>query len=331
MKLDFWVQPEIVTIGPLNIDLIVTSNAPVDASQLINWKGLANVHLRVAGAAGYVTQNLARLGLKVGILSTVSDDAFGNEIVRVLRDAQIDAARLQIESGTTTSIAIYMLLFGSKKRPLTYTEPTHFPWPTQFSSDDLNYIKGARHLHLAGYLHFPQMWDDRITQVFQYAKVQGLTTSLDPQFTFFPVDVHLANNLAQLLKLTDLLLLDEDEARYITGKDDLHSAGWWLREAGARTVVIKRGAEGSMILDKEGEFNMPALSITSDEIVDEVGAGDAYDAGFIYGMLSAWPLEKSAAFATATAAATLHGIGGTDALGTIDEILEVVTKIIPCQ
>jgi 2-dehydro-3-deoxygluconokinase len=324
-----WTQPDIVIVGPLNVDLIIKGSTILSISQINSWNGPSQVHLRAAGAAGYVAQDMAKLGTKLGILSTIGDDTFGNEIEKVLKSAGIDISRLRVETQTETCIAIYMLLFGSKKRPLTYRLPTHSPWPVHFSSEDLDYLFSARHLHCAGYLHYPQMWNDEMAKVFLEARKRGLSTSLDPQFALLPVDIPWKEPLAELLKVTDNLLLDEKEARLITQMDDLHAAAGWFQESGVKTVVIKRGAMGSIIHTEKKEFEIPALPVPTEEIVEEIGAGDAYDAGFLHGLLSGWTTELCAAFATATATSTLRGSGGSDALATIDQILQDVKRIIP--
>src|SRR5215470_3544078 len=107
---------DVVVIGPLNIDLIVTGSAPHDLEALTHWMALSDVQLNVAGSAGYPAQVFQKLGLRTGVLSTTANDALGQVIRGELGDQGIDTSRIQIASGELSSIAIYMLLFGSKKR-----------------------------------------------------------------------------------------------------------------------------------------------------------------------------------------------------------------------
>ena len=67
-------MPEVVTIGPLNAGLLITGTAPTDPAILTQWIGPSKVALTAAGSAGYVTQDLARLGLSTGIVSVLADD-----------------------------------------------------------------------------------------------------------------------------------------------------------------------------------------------------------------------------------------------------------------
>jgi 2-dehydro-3-deoxygluconokinase len=307
---------DVVVIGPLNVDLLITGRAPARLDELTRWAGPSSVTLAAAGSAGYVTQDLALLGLKTGVVSTLAGDPFGDAILRILGETHVDVSRVRREAETLSGIGIYMLLFGSKKRPLTYRLPTHQPWPAVLDADDIDYTLGARHLHCAGYLHFPDMWSDRMAELFRAAKARGLSTSLDPQFVLFPVDTPWLEPLVDLLRFTDLLMLDEDEARQIAQTHDLRVTARVLRETGPRTVVIKRGAQGALILAGDRAFEQPAVSVPEEEIVESIGAGDAFDAGLIVGQLAGWSIERSARFATMAAASTLRGSGGTHSLAS---------------
>lgn len=312
---------DIVTVGPLNVDLLITGQAPAAVDDLVRWAGPSNVILAAAGSAGYVTQDLAHFGLRTGIVSVLADDPFGDAVHRVLREAGVDVSHVARAAGTLAGIGIYMLLFGSKKRPLTYRLPTHLPWPQPFAQGDVDYVLSARHVHCAGYLHFPAMWSDDMANLFRAARRRGLTTSLDPQFVLFPVETPWLAPLVDLLGVTDLLMLDEDEARRIAGLDDLGAAARFLQQAGPATVVIKRGERGSLVRTGDRWFEQPAEHVPEAEIVESIGAGDAFDAGLLVGFLEGWPIERSVRFATLAAASTLRGAGGTETLAARGELL----------
>ena len=165
------------------------------------------------------------------------------------------------------------------------------------------------------------MWSDEMATLFRAARERGLTTSLDPQFVLFPVATPWLTPLAGLLRFTDLLMLDEDEARQIAGTDDLDEAAHFLQQTGPPVVVIKRGARGSLVRSGDRWFEQPAVAVPEAEIVESIGAGDAFDAGLILGLLEGWPIERSVRFATLAAASTLRGAGGTETLASRDELI----------
>ncbi len=309
-------------IGPLNVDLLITGEAPTDLAELTRWAGPSQVTLSAAGSAGYIAQDLARFGLRTSVVSTLAEDPFGDAVLRILNEAGLKTEHVNRQPGTLSGIGIYMLLFGSKKRPLTYRLPTHQPWPQPLTKEQKDFLlEGHRHIHCAGYLHFPDMWSSDMADLFREAKASGLTTSLDPQFVLFPVSTPWLDPLRGILPCTDLLLLDEDEARQITLEPDLRTAIQRLQSLGPRTVVIKRGAQGS-ILGRDGNFfEAPAIAVPDEQIADSIGAGDAFDTGMIYGFLNGWPFDRSQRFATLAAASTLRGPGGTASLAAVEELL----------
>ncbi len=246
------MKSDIGLIGPLNVDLLITGQAPVEMEELTRWAGPSDVMLCSAGSAGYIAQDLAKFGLKTSLVSTLADDTFGDAILRIMTEAGLNMEMVSRQTGTLSGIGIYMLLFGSKKRPLTYRLPTHLPWAKPITKTHIEFLlDNHRHIHCAGYLHFPDMWNDEMAALFRQAKMRGLTTSLDPQFVLFPVSTPWMEPLEELLRYTDLLLLDEDEARQITLEKDLSQAMMILQAQGPQITVVKRGAQGSWLSQGE--------------------------------------------------------------------------------
>jgi sugar/nucleoside kinase (ribokinase family) len=305
----------------LNIDLLIRGEAPVEIAELTCWAGPSEVSLCAAGSAGYIAQDLARFGLKTSLVSTLADDPFGDALLQILNGAGLDTSHVDRQPGTLSGIGIYMLLFGSRKRPLTYRLPTHLPWPKPFTRKQEKFLlEGHRHLHSAGYLHFPAMWGDEMAHLFRKAKKRGLSTSLDPQFVLFPVPTPWLDPLRGLLEFTDLLFVDEDEARTITLETDLKKVLAVLKELGPQVVVVKQGERGSLLYDHGSTRHLPAVRVPEKELVDSIGAGDAFDTGMIYAFLRGWSMARAQKFATLSAASTLRGVGGTDSLADVEEL-----------
>ena len=214
---------DVVTLGPLNVDLLITGNAPTDLIDLTQWMGPSQVNLTAAGSNGYATLALAKLGLKTGVVATLADDVFGDMIFQAISQAGVEVSHVRRQADSLSGIGIYLLLFGSKKRPLTYRLPTHHPWPLRLSQADRDYLLSGRHIHCGGYLHFPDMWNDDLAEVFRLAHERGLSTSLDPQSLLYPHEGSWLEPIRAALGNTDLLLLDAHEARRITEIDDLQS------------------------------------------------------------------------------------------------------------
>ena len=315
---------DVITLGPLNADLLIVGQAPTDLDQLTQWVGPSDVTVTAAGSTGYTTLALAKLGLRTGVVSMLADDVLGDLVYQDLQRAKIDVKHVARQAGTLSGIGIYMLLFGSKKRPLTYRMPTHLPWPLPLTVADKDYLLSGRHVHCGGYLHFPFMWNDDLAEVFHAAQQRGIGTSLDPQVVLADYQGAWIDPLRVVLKYTDVLLLDAHEAMRLAPSGDLIASALILQQAGPNVVVIKNGVFGALVCVKASTFQVPAVPVPEAEIVDTVGAGDAFDAGFIAGLLTDWPIEKAAAFAVRAASSSLRGPGAVTSLASRAELEQML-------
>jgi ribokinase len=120
----------------------------------------------------------------------------------------------------------------------------------------------------------------------------------------------------KLIELTDILLINENELLIATGLDDFDKA---VDEVSSKVdiLVVKRSTNGSFIKKGDEEYNVGIFKV---DTVDTTGAGDAYNAGFLYGITNDYTLEESARIASYIAAASTTKTGATEAIPSIDEI-----------
>ncbi|MBN1265593.1 MAG: sugar kinase [Anaerolineales bacterium] len=315
---------DISVLGPLNIDLLIVGEGPKELSDLPSWDGPAEMTMTAAGSVGYTVGDLAKLGLGVRVVSNVPDDPLGLFIIDSLKRDGVDISGIQKIPDTEAGIGVYMLLFGSRKRPLVYRLPTHSAWPEEYSETAVNKLLDARILHCGGLLHFKDLWCGVTTEIFREAKNRGITTTLDPQFPLFIMEPPWMRAMGDILPYVDILFCDETEARNITDRESLPECAEMLLDSGPGTVIIKQGAEGAGIyMNGQGYFQK---AVHLGDLVDSIGAGDAFDAGFLYATLQDWPLEKRLLFSCVAAGFTVTGVGGTDTFPTIEEIESVMVK-----
>jgi sugar/nucleoside kinase (ribokinase family) len=303
---------DVSVVGPLNIDLLIYGDGPPDWESIPTWDGPAAMEMTAAGSVGYTVRDLARLGLSVTVSSSVPDDPLGAFIIDSLRRDGVDASDVKLVANTLGGIGVYMLLFGSRKRPLSYRLPTHEFWPLSYTEAQIENLLDTRLLHNGGYLHAKDNWHGATVELFKAAKARGVITTMDPQFPLFAMPVPWMSALEDVLPYVDVLLCDDGEARHITGQDDLINAAERLLDAGPRVVVIKQGANGSTVYQAGWQHHQPAIVLG--ELVDSIGAGDAYDAAFLLATLEGWPLEKRTLFATIAAGFTVTGAGGSQTM-----------------
>jgi sugar/nucleoside kinase (ribokinase family) len=318
-------NPRVVVIGPVNIDLFLRGEAPLEREALATWVGPSDVQLIVAGSVGYTVQVFRRLGASVELATTTGDDAFG----AFLRD-ELDRAGIGLRYSTLasghTAIAIYVLLFGSAKRPMTYRLPGFEPWPDPLP---LPARGGDRPdlLHCGGLLHFPDMWHRDLARAFAAARAAGTLTSLDPQFPLTDLPAPWLPSLDDVLPHTDVLLMDDGECRRIFDVPDIGSAIERAHAAGPSIVAVKRGGAGSVVSDGSRRIAQPAVPIPAAQVREAVGAGDAFDAAFLDALVRGADIGTAARRATATAALSLRQRGGAEGIAgraAVDAVLDEV-------
>jgi len=305
---------KIGVIGPINLDLIIRGNAPKNINELKKWAGLSEVYCITAGAAGNIAQNLKKLGNEIHLVSCVADDNFGMIVMNSLQKIGLKTDFIKIEEGKEGGIAIYILLFGDNKRPATFKIPTHHGWPDELNDKINRYLLDADLLHSSGYLHFSDLWNDDFLNLFKDAKKLGILTSMDPQFPLEPIDPPWIKILDPLIPFIDILMVDENEAINITGLKEIKKAADMLINEGFEIVAIKLGEKGVLVKDKDITELIPAIQ--PEFIIDSIGAGDAFDAGFLQGLLEGSDIITAGKMGIKAASLSLGGINSTDKFPT---------------
>jgi sugar/nucleoside kinase (ribokinase family) len=169
---------------------------------------------------------------------------------------------------------------------------------------DMNRLKTCRHLHICS-LYLQEALRPRITELFQAAKSSALTISLDTNDD--PEDRW--EGLWELLRYVDVFLPNEREARKITGCNDVELAMQQLA-AVVPTVAVKLGPNGAMAQRGKERVLLPTVPVT---VVDPVGAGDSFDAGFLSQYLREADLQTCVTYGNLSGALSTTRAGGTEA------------------
>lgn len=314
----------VAVIGPVNMDLFIRGHAPSSLDELNEWVGPAEVDLLVAGSVGYTVQTFRRLGCGVELFSATGDDTFGDRIRQVLDDQGIGLDHV-VERPGGTAIAIYMMLFGGIKRPMTYRLPEFEPWPDPPQVEELEIRPDL--VHSGGLLHFPEMWHRGLAATFEWAQSAGITTSLDPQFPLTDLPAPWVSHIDDVLAHTDVFLCDEHEGRMIFDVQSIDAVLGAAFEAGCGTVAVKQSAKGAVVADRTARLRQPSVSLPDEQVREAVGAGDAFDAGFLTALLEGQDLSHASRFATAAAVSTLSGRGGAESIESRGAIEKLVNEI----
>ena len=181
------------------------------------------------------------------------------------------------------------------------------------------HLRQAKHLHFSSYFIQPGIKPD-IVQLFKLAKDLGLTTSLDTQWD--PAEKW-DFDLNAVLPYVDVFLPNKIEALYLTGEESLDAALDKLATVG-KHIVIKLGDKGSISKTADQIIKVPPF--LNKNVVDAIGAGDSFNAGFIFKFIQGFDVRACQTFGNVTGAINTTQAGGTTAFKNMDSILQVAQE-----
>jgi sugar/nucleoside kinase (ribokinase family) len=270
--------------------------------------------LHTGGCAVNAATALARLGLPVEVIGKVGKDALGDFVVDALIERGIGTRGISRDVGVGTSGTIVLVDPDGERRFVHYIGANA---RLVLADIDLSIVEGASVLHVGGSLVLPGIDGEPTAELLHTARDKGVVTFLD---TVWDDTGRWMQTLKPCLPHLDFFIPSLPEAQAITGLTVPLDVGRALLEFGPRTVALKMGAEGCLVLTQDGErIRVPAYAVP---VVDATGAGDAFAAGFIAGVWHGWSLEKTAKFANAVGALCVTGIGASGGVRSLVETLE---------
>jgi len=297
---------DVVVVGELNADLVLTGLTSLPAYGEVRLA--KDMRFALGSSSAIFACNLARLGVEVGFVGKLGADDTGNFLLHSLRDRGVETSQIIQSSAGRTGICVVMSF------PHEYAMASYAGIRETFCLDDVNldYVRSAKHMHMSSFYLQPAL-RPQCQELFRLAKEAGLSTSLDPD-----VDPSGKWNggMRELLPYVDIFLPNEQEAARISGETDITAALNNLSRL-SRTVVIKRGANG--VLTKCGERTMEA-PVFSVQPVDTTGAGDSFNAGFVFQFIQGAPLVNCIAWGNACGALSTRALGGTEGFPTRSEV-----------
>jgi sugar/nucleoside kinase (ribokinase family) len=288
---------DITIAGEINLDLILYG---LPEQMLTERELLASEFaITLGSSSAIVAHNLAALGSRVGFVTKVGDDNFGALAVERLRERGVDMT--SVVHGAKSGVTV-ILPHGTQRHILTYAGTIA---ELRFEDLDLSYLASSRHFHMSSLFLQRGLLGD-VPELFRRMKSAGLTTSLD---TNDDPDDRWGGDLEKTLPHVDILLPNEREAMRMSNADDLETALSRLAEK-VETVVVKRGASGAIAVQGGRRFSAPAVPV---EVVDPVGAGDSFDAGFLRQFLSGADITNCLSYGNLCGALSTTNCGGTEA------------------
>ncbi|MEM5439833.1 sugar kinase [Paraburkholderia diazotrophica] len=304
---------DVITYGEAMAMFVAAETGPL--------AGVGQFTKRIAGADLNVAIGLSRLGFKVGWMSRVGGDSFGQYVRDTL-------AKEGIDQGCVTTDQRYPTGFQLKSKNDDGSDPAveYFrkgSAASHLSLDDYvaDYVLGARHLHLTGVA--PAISASSRELAFHLAREMrnaGKTISFDPNLrpTLWPSREAMADALNELATFADWVLPGIGEGEILTGYTNADDIAQFYLDRGAKGVIVKLGAQGAYYRTAAGSGIVAAQPV--ENIVDTVGAGDGFAVGVVSALLEGRALPEAVARGNRIGALAIQVIGDSEALPTRAEL-----------
>ena len=246
---------------------------------------------------------LARWGLSCAFAGVLGDDLFGGLIKASLDGEGINTNGVLVRKGYESQFAFIVAEPGVGRRTIFWRRPTGPP-P---SPEEIDYgiIRRAKVVHTDG------LFPEAALAVCKAAKDAGVPVVVDAG--------SLREGMLELAGLSDYYLTSETFAKALVGNDQPLEACYKLAELGPRVVGVTLGAKGYVALTDGRVIERPAYQV---EAKDTTGCGDLFHAGFSYGVVKGWEVEKSLDFGAWSAAMVSRKLGGRAGIPSLEEVLK---------
>ncbi|MDF1538165.1 MAG: carbohydrate kinase family protein [Candidatus Thorarchaeota archaeon] len=296
---------EIISMGRINIDIVMNVDKLPKANEHVFSQQSS---FTFGGSAANFATQAARLGVKTGLISCVGDDLYGELILKNLNDIGVDTKSILVLDKQPTGL--FFLAHSTEEGDAVYAELGANKFLEKHILDE-DYLARVRTLHISG--GFPML----ISRAIDHATAEGMIVSVDPGRAAADVD------FSKFLKRVDLLFLNHIELKKYFGIEPTEKG---LREF-AKTfpgiLIVKRGEKGSIATDGFEYVSSPIFEVP---VVDTLGAGDSFAAGFVTAWTRSENIEQALNFANATASLTIMHQGAQNGQPDLQSVARVLGK-----
>lgn len=247
----------------------------------------AHYEKTIGGAESNVAIGLARLGHQVSWISRLGDDEFGLFIRNFIRGEGVDTSHVVFDPHHPTAVFFKERQTGKEPKVYYYRKDSA---ASHLRPEDISeeLIAKAKFLHVTGITPaLGATCREALYQAIDKAKKHRVTVVFDPNVRLKLWTKEEAQAvLADIASRSDIVLPGWDEGRLLTGEEETERMAERLLQKGAKAVVIKLGERGAYFAAPDGQEYVAGFPV--DGIVDPIGAGDGFAAGFLSGLLRGW-------------------------------------------
>lgn len=304
----------IVALGDINADIVarVPQYPPLGGDSLAK-----RADIRAGGSAANTAIVLSKFGMSVAIIARVGEDILADYALGDLREAGVHLSCVQRDTQETTGLVFAAITpdgertFFSCRGANARTEP---------KLADQRHIRQAEVLHISGYAFVESPQREAARQAIEVAHQAGVPVTVD---VAVEVMTTVREEMVTMFSMVSMVYPDRVTAEWLTGKSSAEEAVEALLSYGPEVVGLKLRDQGCLIGSAAGLLRVPAFGV---KVVDNIGAGDSFDAGLIVGRLGGLSLRESGLLANALGAVATTVTGGGISLPGPETALSFLQK-----
>lgn len=269
------------------------------------------------GGAANSARTLGRLGVEVCLSGRVGRDSFAHAVEEDLKQDGVDLAYLKADETLSSGVAV-ALIGESGKRCFTTVRGAN----QVYGAEDLREVPWNEFgfVHINGYFQFPSL-EPELPSLLEQVKEAGCTVSFDT--ASWDPSGRWYESIHPFARYIDYFFANAAQLFQLTGEQDPREAAVFLRREGVGCVVAKLGEQGSVTFLDGEEVLVSSYPV---EAVDTTGAGDSFDAAYMYGVAQGWSQRECGQFANTVAGLNCTRIGATAGVPDLETALELSKK-----
>ncbi|HLO12922.1 MAG TPA: sugar kinase [Pseudoneobacillus sp.] len=286
-----------------------------------------NFSRKFGGAESNFAIGLARLGHQVGWVSRVGDDEFGKAMVSFIRGEGVDVSQVKLDKEAPTGLYFKEIRKAQEFNVYYYRKDSA---ASRMSKEDLdeNYLAKAKYLFISGITPaLSKRCREMVFEAIKIAKRNNIKIIFDPNLRRKLWDEAEARKvLLEICAQSDIILPGQSEGEFLFGESDPTILGEKFLQLGAQLVVIKLGDQGAAYFTNDNHEFVPGFHVK--HLVDPVGAGDGFAAGFVSGLIDGLNLYDSVRRANAVGALVTMVSGDVEGLPEREDIENFMNNIM---
>ncbi|BDH62654.1 sugar kinase [Lysinibacillus sp. PLM2] len=276
------------------------------------------LYQKIGGAESNVLIGLARLGHDVAFISQVGNDPFGKKVIKTIRAEGVDVSNVKVIDDAPTGV-LFKELRTKNETYIYYYRKNSAASKMSVATIPENVIIQSKYIHITGITPaLSQSCREMTFKIIEIAKKHNIPIIFDPNIRFKLWDEKEAKEvILRIAEQSDYILTGISEAEFLVGTKNEKEICRLLSKKKSQVVVIKKGAEPTIYSLNGQLYEVP--TVVGTEILDPVGAGDAFASGFIHGLLTNQTIDTSVAYGNVLGACVIQQYGDIEGLPTLEE------------